>query len=227
MKLRLPLLLTLLTGLLIMAPAAAHAQSLLFDWVGYDYESPNPIPSVFGEVGSGYTAVGFVNGLYAPLAADTVANQYTFVLTGLTPINRQVVGSYVIVDYSVGTMNVYEDSKSSGTAADYGVAPPNPTSPSTFNDGTLFVQGQVTNFQYVLNTATGSGSFSAFYNVTGGSQYGNFLASQRAGWTFAGTTGNAVNIPVGYQHQVVGQNLIEHVVSTGHSSWGRLKASYR
>jgi hypothetical protein len=227
MKLRLPLLLTLLTGLLLMAPAAAHAQSLLFDWVGYDFESPNPNTSIFGEAGSGYTAVGFVNGLFAPLAADTVTNQYTFVLTGLTPDNRQTSGTFVIVDYSVGTMNIYEDNKVSGTLADYGVAPPNATSPSSFNDGALFLQGQVVNFQYILNTATGSGSFSAYYTVTGGAQYNNFSVSQRTGWTFAGTTGNAVNIPAGYQHQVVGQNLIEQVVSTHSSSWGRLKASYR
>lgn len=227
MKLRLPLLLTLLMGLLVLAPSAAHAQSLLFDWVGYDFEAPNPDPSSIGEPGSAYTAVGFVNGLFAPLVADTVHNQYTFVVTGLTPVNRQNFGTFVIVDYSVGTMNVYEDSKTSGTPADYGVAPPNGTSPSSFNDGNLFVAGQLTNFQYIYNTATNSGSFSGYYNVVGGSQYGNFLVAQRTGWTFAGTTGNAVNIPAGYEHQVVGQNLIEQVVSTHHSSWGQLKASYR
>ena len=227
MKLRLSLLLTLLVGLFVLAPTAAHAQSLLFDWVGYDFEGPNPNPAIFGEPGSSYTALGFVNGLFTPLSADTVHNQYTFVLGGLTPVNRQLVGTYVIVDYTVGQMNIYEDSKLAGTNADYGINPPNATSPNSFNDGTLFLQGQVQNFQYILNTATGSGSFSAYYNVTGGSQYANFSASQIAGWTFAGTTGNAVNIPTGYQHQVVGQNLIQQVVSTHSSSWGRLKASYR
>ena len=72
MKLRLSLLLTLLVGLFVLAPTAAHAQALLFDWVGYDFEGPNPNPAIFGEAGSSYTPVGFVNGLFAPLAADTV-----------------------------------------------------------------------------------------------------------------------------------------------------------
>ena len=205
---------------------AAHADSLLFDYVGFDYESPDPNPATFGEAGSGYVGIGTVPGLFAPLVADTAANQYTYLVSGLTPVSSTTVGSYIIVDYSPGTLSIYEDSKSTGTAADYGTAPPNPTAPTTFTDGNLFLTGTVNGFQFVYNTATNTGSYNATYTVTGGSQIVNFPLFQRDGWTFAGASGNATNIPDGYLHQVDGQNFLGPV-PTRPSSWGRIKASYR
>jgi len=43
-------------GLLVMGavgPAFASDPTLLIDYVGFDYESPDPTPSTFGELGSG------------------------------------------------------------------------------------------------------------------------------------------------------------------------------
>lgn len=206
--------------------AAAQADTLLFDYVGFDYESPDPNPATFGEAGSGYVGIGTVPGLFAPLVGDTASNQYTYVVSGLTPVNSSTVGSYIIVDYSAGTLSIYEDSKSTGTAADYGTAPPNATAPGTFTDGNLFLTGTVNGFQFVFNTATNTGSYNATYTVTGGSQIVNFPLYQRDGWTFAGASGNATNIPDGYLHQVDGQNFLGPVPARS-SSWGRIKASYR
>ena len=56
---------------LAMVPAA-RAQSLLFDYVGFDYEFPNPNPAVFGEPGSGYVGLGTVPVLAASLTLLTV-----------------------------------------------------------------------------------------------------------------------------------------------------------
>ncbi|MEO6462481.1 MAG: hypothetical protein ABIP29_05345, partial [Candidatus Eisenbacteria bacterium] len=117
------------------AVESASSASLLLDYVGFDYESPNPDPSQFGELTSGYVSVGEVPVLYAPLVFNHAANQYTYVISGLISINRQTVGSYIIVDYSPGNLSVYEDDRAAGTAFDYGVNPPNATAPSTFNDG--------------------------------------------------------------------------------------------
>src|SRR5512139_1994110 len=119
-------------GLLVLfalAPGAASAQTLFFDYVGYDYEAPDLNPTQFGEVGSGYVSLGFVPGLFAPLVPNTVANEYTYYISGLTSVSQMTVGSFVITSYSPGTLSVYEDSKSSGTAADYGINPPNATAP--------------------------------------------------------------------------------------------------
>jgi hypothetical protein len=210
----------------VSAPSAA-APFLLVDYVGYDYESPNPDPTQFGEVGSGYVSLGECPVLYAPLVFNLAQNQYTYHISGLISVNRQVIAPFIIVDYSAGTLSVYEDDINTGTAFDYGTNPPNATAPPTFVDGTLFLTGPVTNFRFVFNTVDGSGSFDANFAVTGGSQLGNIPVSDRNGFTFAGATSNALNIPEGYAHQIDGQVFLEQVVPTQDSSWGRLKANYR
>ena len=219
-------------GLLVLfalAPGAASAQTLFFDYVGYDYEAPDLNPTQFGEVGSGYVSLGFVPGLFAPLVPNTVANEYTYYISGLTSVSQMTVGSFVITSYSAGSLSVYEDSKSTGTAADYGINPPNATAPPSFIDGNLFVTGTLTNFQYVFNTLSGSGSFEADFEVTGGSEVtnGNIPANRRKGWTFAGTSANELNMPEGYAHQVDGQVFLNEPVPTQTKTWGGLKAQYR
>ena len=220
------LLLSFGAALLLALPVVATADTLLFDYVGFDYESPDPNPAVFGEPGSSYVGIGFVPGLFAPLTADTTQFQYTYVISGMTPVSKTVIGSYIIVDYTPGTLSIYEDSKFSGTAADYGTAPPNGTAPATFSDGNLFLLGTLNGFQFVYNNATNTGSYNAAFTVTGGSQLANFPVFQRDGWTFAGASGNATNIPDGYLHQVDGQNFLG-VVPARTSSWGQLKTLYR
>lgn len=209
-------------------PPAASAQTLLFDYVGFDYESPDPNAATFGELGSGYVGLGEVPGLFFPLVADTANNQYTYIMYGLTAIGQNVVGPFIIVDYTPGTLEVWEDSKTTGTAADYGTIPPNATAPSTFNDGTLFISGPLTNFRFVFNTVSNSGSFEADYSVTGGSQLGNLVTyGQTTGWTFAGATANSLDIPQGYYHQIDGQTFINKPVPAAPRSWGQIKADYR
>ena len=211
---------------LAVAPAA-HADSLLFDYVGFDFESPNPNPATFGEPGSGYVGIGTVPFLFAPLVSNTTLNEYTFVIQGLTPTSVFPVGSMEIVNYTAGTVTLYEDAKLGGTTADYGTNPPNATVPATFTDGTAIMVGSLTNFQVVVNTSNGVGSFEAVLNITGGSQLGNFPLNQRTGWTFSGTTGEALNIPAGYEHQIDGQAFLNDPVATHRTTWGKLKAGYR
>jgi hypothetical protein len=217
-------LFALLAALALAAPV--KADTLLFDYVGFDYESPDPNPGTFGEAGSGYVGLGIVPGLFAPLVADTTTNEYTYLVSGLTPLTTTTIGSYIIVDYSAGTLAIYEDSKNSGTAADYGTLPPNATAPSSFTDGTLYLTGTLAGFQFVYNNATNTGSYNATFTVTGGSQLVNFPLYQRDGWTFAGASGNALSIPDGYLHQVDGQNFLGPV-PTRASSWGGIKTLYR
>ena len=208
------------------APSAA-APFLLVDYVGYDYESPNPDPTQFGEAGSGYVSLGECPVLYAPLVFNQALNQYTYAISGLFQTNRQVIGPFIIVDYTPGVLSVYEDDINTGTAFDYGTNPPNGTAPASFIDGTLFISGPLTNFRFVFNTVDGSGSFEANFTATLGSQLVNIPVSDRSGWTFSGATSNALNIPEGYAHQVDGQVILEGVTPTQDSSWGRLKANYR
>lgn len=209
------------------APGSATAQTLLFDFVGFDYESPNPNPAAFGEPGSGYFGVGFVPGLFLPLVADTASNEYTYLFSNLTPVSQSTIGSYVVINYSAGTLSIYEDAKAGGTPAAFVANPPNPDVPSDFTDGTLFLTGTLSGFQIVMNTANGSGSFEGAYQITGGSQFAIIPPDQQTGWTFAGATSNALNIPPGYEHQVDGQTFVNEPTPVRQSSWGGLKVRYR
>ncbi|MBI1797855.1 MAG: hypothetical protein HY076_05750 [Candidatus Eisenbacteria bacterium] len=208
-------------------PAAARAQSLLFDYVGFDYEYPKFGPT-FGSIGNGYQGVGEVQVVAAPLVSDQTNYQYTYFFDGLTASNVQTSGSFVIITYSgPGTLTVYEDSRSTGTAFDYGTNPPNAVAPPSFIDGTAILVGSLTNFRYVFNTSTGSGSFDADFSATGGTQLSNLPTNQRDGWTFAGVTQNSNTIPTGYAHQVKGQTFLNPPLPTQNTSWGGLKRRYR
>src|SRR5262245_17603286 len=154
---------SLLTTLLLAACAvlslapAARADSLLFDYVGFDYEFPNPNAATFGEPGSGYVGLGTVPFLFAPLVSNTALNEYTFVITCATP-TALPVGTMQIINYASGTVTIYEDAKAGGTPGTFTANPPNGDVPGTFADGTPILVGTLTNFQLVVDTATGVGS---------------------------------------------------------------------
>lgn len=221
-------LFVLALALLAFVPTGASAQSLLYDYVGYDYEDPDPDGTQFGEAGSGYVGLGDVPNIFAPLVANQVANQYTYHINSLVSLGAVPVGPFIVVTYAPGGfIDLYEDDRTLGTLADYGINPPNGTAPSTFVDGTLMLRGKLTNFQFVYNTGTGSGSFEATFEAVGGAQLGNIPANQRTGWTFAGVTSNDLDIPEGYDHQVDGQVFLDRPTATKSTTLGRLKADYR
>ena len=225
------LAIAILVASFALGTAGAHsvgAQALLVDYVGFDYEDPDPDSTQFGEAGSGYVGVGEVPGVFAPLVADLTNNEYSYYISGLTQTNTQVFGSFLVIDYTPGTLSVYEDSKASGTPLTYGADPPNGSAPSTFTDGTQILTGNLTKFRFVFNTANGTGSYEADFEATGGSQIGNIPLNQRKGWTFAGATGNSTGIPDGYYHQIDGQVFLDNAPTPAqHTSWGALKAQYR
>jgi len=207
---------------------AAHAQVLFFDYVGFDYEDPDAVPGMFGGLGDGYVGVGEIPVPPTFLVTDFTNNEYTYHLTGLIATARVVVSGVAVIDYSgPGTITVYEDSKAGGTHFDYGTDPPNGTAPPSFVDGTAILVAQITNFRYILNLNTGSGSYESDLEVTGGTQFNNVPADQRLGWQFAGVTGNTISVPQGYAHQVDGQTLLQLPTASLPTSWGQLKRKYR
>lgn len=209
-------------------PLHAQEPTLLFDYVGFDYEYPDNAPGTFGAIGDGYQGVGEVPALFSPLVSNPAQYQYTYFFDGLTVSARQVVGSFVIIDYTgPGTLTIYEDSILGGTAFDYGTNPPSGVAPPTFVDGDAILVGRLTNFRFLFDTATNTGSFEADFEAVGGTQIGNFPVNQRVGWTFAGGTGNSSTIPDGYEHQIDGQTFLQPPTAARSGSWGGLKARYR
>lgn len=215
-------------GILVLAAAwsaPASAVSLLADYRGYDYEPSHPGPG-FGDVGNTYEVVATVPQLGAPLTFNFGLNEYTCVLTGLTSVSKLALGTFDIIDYSGGTLNVYCDLLLGGTAATYGTNPPNATAPSSFIDGTTILVGTLSNFQLVFDNATQTGSFEGDLTIVGGTQLGNFPVNQRAGWTFAGVTGNSPITPIGYHHQVDGSVYLDNPVPVQATTWSGIKSQY-
>lgn len=203
----------------------AGAVNLLADYRGYDYE-PTRAGAGFGDVGNTYAVLATVPQLGSPLVYNFSQNEYTVTITGLTSVSKMSLGTFDIINYAGGSVDIYCDLLLGGTPANYGINPPNATAPSSFNDGTNILVGTLSNFQVVFDNATRTGSFEGDLNFTGGSQIGNFPANQRSGWTFAGVTGNSPITPQGYLHQVDGSVYLDNPVPVQATTWSSVKALY-
>ena len=209
-------------------PARAHADQFLADFRGFDYEDPNSTPG-FGNIGDGYNSLGLVISVNpALLTANFAANEYTYRFNNLTATSTESVAPYLFVFYSAGDFDIYEDSRTLGTPATYGVNPPNATAPSTFVDGTNILGGTVTNFVLTLDLSSGTGSFNGDIAFNRGTQSGSIPPAQLNGWTFAGlTSGGGTGTPAGYEHQVDGAINVPDVTPATPATWGQVKSTYR
>ncbi|MGH7740598.1 MAG: hypothetical protein ACRENS_01100 [Candidatus Eiseniibacteriota bacterium] len=237
---KLKAILLLLTAAVAFAiPArATTTYDLLFAFTGFDYQNPNTVlgPTVdhsdYLAVSEGYNVVGFVT-QFGPLLTpyiDTGTYQYTNTIDALTVVTHTYFGGFLEATFANGgRASYYADALSGGTAADYGVNPPNATSPSTFTDGSLRLTGSVDNFIFDLDYTVNpiSGTFSGNMTLDGGADLIYVPVSQRSGWTLGGTAGQVnPTIPAGYDNQVTGECKVL-VTPTTHVTWGAIKALYR
>jgi hypothetical protein len=228
-------LLLLLAFSMIAVPALADSDVFLLGFAGYDYESPNLYPgpdsSFYLNVGEGYRALGFVTDFGAYLApyVNTTANEYTYHYYDLTVQDYYFDGSYLEVMFAnPGRGRFYEDSKTTGTAALYGVNPPNLTAPSTFIDGTVFLGGHIEFLVLSYDFGAKQGGFTGNIHFDEGTLLGQIPVAQRDGWTLSGLAGRPnPSIPDGYDHQISGECRIPGPVPAAHKTWGALKALYR
>lgn len=209
-------------------PSGAHADQFLADFRGFDYEDPNNTPG-FGNVGDGYNSLGLVLSVNpSMLTINNVGNEYTYRFNNLSATSTELAAPFLFVFYTAGDFDIYEDSRSGGTAADYGTNPGNATAPSTFVDGTNILGGTVTNFVLTIDLSSGTGSFNGDIVFNRGTQSGSIPPAQLGGWTFAGlTSGGGTGAPVGYQHQVDGEIRVPDAVPAQTKSWGQVKSTYR
>ena len=221
--------LLLLLSVLVLPPAVeAQTEEELLDFEGFDFEDPNLNTAEFGAVGDGYNMFGLVQSANPTfLTTDFVANEYTVKFCELTSLGFTDFGCFRFVNYGVGRLEVYEDSRTTGTAADFGINPPNATLPSTFMDGLLILGGNVNGFSVTLDNCAGTGSASGDVDFDSGSQLGNIPIDAQKIYTFSGLTSGVPVIPEGFIHQVTGSIKIEQAVQVEQSSWGRMKALYR
>lgn len=198
------------------------------DYRGYDYTYPNP--GDIGGVGQVYEAVGPMvsfNGDY--FLPDEVNYQYTVFVNPGTLTGTETIGSYEIYHYENqdGTLLIYEDPISTGTAYDYGSNPPNGVSPSTFVDGTLLFGAEVNSFTITIETTSMDGQFVGLLDFTSGSALGNIPTGQTDGWTIAALGQFLQNlVPSGYMNQMDGEIYLPIATSTEETSWGGIKALF-
>lgn len=222
-------LLLVFTAVMALAPAA-RANEFLLGFTGFDYQFPNTNPGVYYDLGEGYNLVGFVTSV-GPLLdpyVDTSVNEYTINITNLFATSRVAFGSFLVVDFSNnGRGTYYADDLGSGTPGDYGVNPPNATSPSTFTDGSMRLTGDIDGFRLTYDFSTNQGNFSGTMTQDGGPDLIYIPPGQRGGWTLGGLAGRPNGtIPNGYDNQVSGECQILETPTT-HTTWGAVKSLYR
>lgn len=196
-------------------PAAAQINSI--DYVGYGWNT-----GALKTVGDEFHFVGAASALDDAFGVDLLTEELTFHVYGLIVTSEMDLGGTIMRTYSGGYMEIYEDPSMN---ADFGINPPNPTSPSTFNDGTLFFSGQFVDLTMVI-LPTGNGSFEGNLNGTGGTMIDG--SCNGCVYTWGGTflADSGAQIPEGYDMQVDGVLEIDAAVATDDASWDAVKALY-
>lgn len=217
MKKSIPFLALMLVALFAL-PAFGQASAI--DYYGFAWEDGGFPPSNPGDVLI-FTGVG--NAADPVFDVDLGAEELTFymydlVSTGEVPLG----GGAVMVSFVGGYLEIYRDA---GQNADWGIAPPNPTSPSTFVDGTLFFQGSFNSMTMFMG-ADGSGTYEGTLDGLGGTMIDDVCTGCVYTWggNFYGPSG--AQIPDGYDLQIDGIFEIEEAVSTEETSWGSVKALF-
>jgi hypothetical protein len=136
-------------------------------------------------------------------------------------VGEVLISGTRLVGYTGGLFTIYVDWLPSN--GNYGINPPNATSPSTFSDGiSTYLDGFFSDFTLTYNDITQSGSFTGTLNFTGGDVYP--LLSATNGWTFGANLAGVS--PTGYDLQLNGDVFLT-VVGVEEATWGGIKALYQ
>jgi hypothetical protein len=205
--------------LLLAAVTPAFAQETILHMSGNSWETGAFPPSNLGDE---LQAVGILNDIEAPLVWDTANYSYTWCVRDLSSLGEVIVGTTRVVTYGGGALTIYVDFLPSNH--DYGVNPPNATSPSTFTDGfSTYLDGFFTDFTLTFNHATNTGNFVGTLTFTGGDVFP--LLTDPDGWTFGSNIAGFG--PTGYDLELNGDVYLQGPVSVEPNSWGQIKGLYR
>ncbi len=209
----------LVIGLMFLAiPALGQVYSV--DYLGYGWETGGILPS---DAGDELVITSVADNVDPAFGVDLGTTELTLHIYGLVSTGQVDMGGYIGVNYSGGTMEIYQDA---ALNADWGVNPPNLTSPSTFNDGDLFFRGTFTSFTIYFDAAGAYGSFEANLDGVDGSIINSMCTNCVYTWggTFSQEAG--AQIPAGYDLQIDGVFEIDSAVPVQATSWGSVKALF-
>jgi hypothetical protein len=220
-------------AVLVLVAAVPVLGQVEFTFEGYSKSTLGP-----DVVGTAYTVLGIANPAVSaptPLAMDFANNQYTIRVTGLTlaAFAEDVVLGVKTYAFNGGLIEIFEDAKAGGTAADYAAE-------ATFVDGTMLLQATVDpGWEMRMdNPPPGlfgySGNGIGACDLTGGSELAMLIGMgfTTDNWSFAGTgiaePGFIVTVPAGYD-LTFGTKIIYPFdpTPTVDSSWGEVKNLFR
>jgi hypothetical protein len=210
-------------ALIALFASTASGQTIIA-YNGNSWEDGGFPPSNVGDV---FYAVGDITDVFPPLTWDTSLYQYTWYAWGATSLGESVNGSEVTAVYTGGQYQIYvDDFEPIGTDRDYGVNPPNATSPSTFIDATAdpnYLHGNFNFFQVVFNTGSNTENKENSLFFDSGTFVNN--VGTQDGYTFVATVGPPAP-PGGYSLEGAGDIFLTPN-ATESSTWGQLKALYQ
>lgn len=206
--------------------AGATIVNPVIDWSGPESQAYEPgfVMPFTSTSGAQLTVVGKIQLFQAPLAGLNAADptkEYTFVFDQLTSTGTVDNGATWKVVYNGGRFRIYEDANPN---RNYGTNPPNATSPSTFLDGVLVLEGTFSNFITNSNKFNPGGNYNADLVCTGGRE---FPLVSCAGQGFTGYmqgVWNRTGALTGYIRSCDGKiDLFDCPVPVQGSTWGRVK----
>lgn len=198
----------------------AFGQAPAIDYYGFAWEDGGFLPSNPGDVLS-LTGVG--TSADAIFGVDLGTEELTFYIYDLVSTGGFDIGGTTVISYVGGFLEIYRDGAEN---ADWGTAPPNPTSPSTFTDGSLFFQGSFNDLTIFITDA-GYGSFEGTLDGLAGEMISEVCTGCAYSWGGSFTLDAGAQIPEGYDLQIDGVFEIEAAVPTESTSWGSMKALFR
>lgn len=209
--------LALVLAAVLSVPAFAQVASI--DYIGFGYETGGIFPS---DPGDELVIAAIADWVDAEFGVDLGIDELTFHVYGLTSAGQIDAGGTTVVNYVGGYLEIYQDSSKN---ADWGVNPPNATSPGTFTDGSLFFQGSFNDFTLFF-TPDGNGAFEGSLDASGGTMIDGSCADCVYSWGGSFTRDAGAQIPGGYHLQIDGVFQIDSAVSSETSNWGSVKALF-
>ncbi len=198
----------------------AFGQASAIDYYGFAWETGGFPPSDPGDVLI-FTGVG--NAADPVFGVDLDNEEITFYMYDLVSTgSMDIGGGTLMINYTGGYLEIYRDAAMN---ADWGISPPNPTSPSSFVDGALFFKGSFNSMTAFLNPG-GDGSYEGSLDGIGGTMIDDVCTGCVYTWGGNFTPPSGAQIPEGYDIQIDGVFEIEEAVSTEDRSWGSVKALF-
>ena len=220
-----------LLAAVVLSGTAIAATNPVIDWTGPMSAAfePNFVAPHNSTAGNELKIVGIITlNFQAPLtslnpAVGNGGGEYTFVFDQLISQGTVDLGPVRRTNYTGGRWRVFQDAT---TPAVFGTAPPNLTSPSTFENGTVILSGTFSNFYTQSNELNNGGNYNADIVVSGGTAY-PLLQSDNAlcgGYLIGVWNRTPGSFPAGYIRSADGKmDFINCPVAVEPTTWSRIK----